>query len=181
MPSLWQVVIADLKSSRQIPARERPAVDRALRKAVARTLRIFGAHFRLVPQLLKGDELQAVLRPEAPALAILTYLRSQLIVGAGRKIDRLSSRGPFESEGEAFHRARAALDLSRQRGSGRLTGWITGQGEFDEVADAVLGLADAFAVRWTLPQWEAVAGRLERKDLHAIARERRVSFQSVSK
>jgi hypothetical protein len=188
----WQVLIADLRSSRAIPARERPRVDRALRTAVARVLRRYGAHFRLVPELLRGDELQAVLKADAPALAILTYLRAQLALEAGRgtalraglgrgAIVKLSSRGPFASEGEAFHRARAALDAARRSGGARLTGWVTGDEFVDMLADVLLALTDSFASRWTLPQWEAVAGRLEDKGLHQIARGKGVSFQSVSK
>ena len=187
----WEVLIADLRSSRAIPARERPAVDRALRGAIARTLRLHGRHFRLKPEVLRGDELQAVLAADAPALMILTYLRAQLARAAGRSvalraglgrgtIQRLSRRGPFSSEGEAFHRARAALE-SAKRGTARLTGWVTGDPFLDRLANVTLALIDSYTGRWTGPQWEAIAGRLEGKGLHEIAREKRVSFQSVSK
>ena len=115
---IWQVLIADLKSSREIPARERTEVDRALRRAVGQVARHFAGRFRLDPEVLRGDEVQAVLRRDAPALTILTYLRARLASAAGRRIElragigrgsvqRLSARGPFASEGQAFHRARA--------------------------------------------------------------------------
>jgi len=189
---IWQVLIADLKSSRELSARERAVVERALRRAILQTLRFHGARFRMIPELLRGDELQAVLRPEAPALTILTYLRARLATAAGRRVElragigrgaiqRLSPRGPFASDGPAFHRARAALERARQAGGPRRTGWQTGDQRFDDLADAVLGLTDACGTRWTLPQWEAVAGRIEGKGLHAIARGERVAFQSVSK
>ena len=189
---IWQALIADLRASRAIPARERPGVDRALRQAIARTLRLHGKHFRLAPVTLRGDELQAVLKPGAPALMILTYLRASLALAAGRRvalraglgrgtIQRLSPRGPFESEGEAFHRARAALEEAKKSGGARLTGWVTGDPSADRIASVTLALTDSFTIRWTGPQWEAIAGRLEGKGLYAIAREQRVSFQSVSK
>jgi SatD family (SatD) len=192
MNRAWQVLIADLKSSRQISARERPHIDRALQKAIVQVLRRHRARFRLVPQVLKGDELQAVLKPDAPALGILTDLRAGLVVESGRRIDlraglgcgtiqRLSSKGPFASEGEAFHRARAALERAKQAGGTGLTAWRTGDETFDGAADALLGVTDALVTRWTAPQWEAVAGRLQGKGLHDIARETEVSFQSVSK
>ena len=188
----WQVLIADLKSSRALAPRERAAVERALRRAILQALRFHGARFRMIPELLRGDELQAVLRPDAPALTILTYLRARLVTGAGRRVElragigrggiaRLSPRGPFASDGLAFHRARAALERARQAGGTRRTGWETGDQHFDDVAGAVLGLTDAFVTRWTLAQWEAIAGRIEGKGLHAIARGERVAFQSVSK
>lgn len=188
----WQVIIADLKESRKIPARDRAAADHAIQKAIARTVRGYGPHFRLAPQRLRGDELQAVLRPGSPALAILTYLRAQL-AGAGTPrlvlraglgtgaIERLSPKGPFASDGEAFHRARAALEQAERAGGARLTAWRSGDPFVDRMSDAVLPLIDAFASRWTAPQWEAIAGRLESKALHAIARERGIGFQSVSK
>lgn len=191
-PRGWQVLIADLKESRKVPARDRAAADQTIQRAVARTLRGYGAHFRLAPQRLRGDELQAVLRPGAPALAILTYLRAQLGAGAAPRlrlragigsgtIERLSPKGPFASDGEAFHRARAALEEAEGAGGARLTAWRSGDPFFDRISDTVLALIDAFANRWTAPQWEAIAGRLESKALHAIARERGIGFQSVSK
>ena len=192
MERTWQVLIADLKSSRQISARERPHVDRALQKAIVRALRRHRTRFRLIPQVLKGDELQAVLHADAPALGILTDLRAGLVVEAGRRIDlragigcgtiqRLSSKGPFASEGEAFHRARAALERAKQAGGTGLTAWRTGDETFDTAADVLLGVTDALVARWTASHCGAVAGRLQGKGLHDIARETEVSFQSVSK
>jgi hypothetical protein len=189
---VWQALIADLKASRKIPARERAAADRAVQRAMTRTLRGYGGHFRLAPQRLRGDELQAVLRPGAPVLSILTYLRAQLAAGGAPSLalragigsgalQRISSKGPFASDGEAFHRARAALEAADRGGGARLTAWRTGDAFFDRVSDSMLALIDAFAVRWTAPQWEAIAGRLESKALQTIAREKGVGFQSVSK
>lgn len=188
----WTVLIADLRGSRRIVPRRRPAVDRALERAVSRTLRRHGEAFRLAPQVLRGDELQAVLRPEVPALAVLTYLRAHLATGVARApalraglgegtIARLSPKGPFASEGEAFHRAREALDRARAASSARLTAWRSGRAEFDGWAEAVLALTDAIQARWTKAQWEAIIGRLEGKALDAIARTHHVRFQSVSK
>jgi hypothetical protein len=188
----WQVFIADLVSSRSIPATDRAGVDRAVARAIDRTLSVHREHFRLGPQVLKGDEMQAVLRPGAPALSILTYLRAQLAgregrvirlragLGAGR-IARLSPKGPFASEGEAFHRARAAIDGLKAGRAERLTGWITGDIQFDLWAGSMLPLLDAVMNRWTPAQWEAVAGRLETRGMDDIARRSGVTFQSVSK
>jgi hypothetical protein len=188
----WQVFIADLVSSRSIPAADRASVDRALTRAMDRTLHLHREHFRLGPQVLKGDEIQAVLRPSAPVLSILTYLRAQLAgregqvirlrvgLGAGR-ITRLSPKGPFASEGEAFHRARAAIDGLKVGRLVRLTGWVTGDAHFDRWAGSMLPLLDAIMNRWTPAQWEAVAGRLETRGMDDIARRGGVTFQSVSK
>jgi hypothetical protein len=188
----WQVWIADLEGSRAIPVRERRRVDRALDRALRALLQRHRAQFRLVPEVLRGDELQAVLRPEAPALTLLAYLRARFAAEVGRVpalragigwggVTRLSPRGAFASEGEAFHRARAALEQAKRGRSSRLTAWITGDEGFDAVAEAVLRLLDGIQRDWTQPQWEAIAGRLEGKSLEAIARERRIKFQAVSR
>jgi len=192
MERLWTVLTADLRGSKALLREQRAEVDRALDAAVRKTVRRFGEAFRLAPELLRGDELQAVLRPEAQALTVLTYLRGHLAtaapgapalragIGSGA-IERLSPKGPFASDGAAFHRARAALEHAKSSGGTRLTAWRADAARFDTLADVMLALADALTARWTQPQWEAIVGRLEDKGLEGIARERGISFQSVSK
>lgn len=188
----WLVLIADVRASRRIPSGTRATVDRAIRVAMARTAKKYAGVVRLGPELLRGDELQAVLRPDAPALAMLTYLRAQVITEtAGRvalraglglgAIERLSPKGPFESDGEAFHRARVGIEAAKKAGGSTMTAWRTGDPFLDRVTDAMLGMVDAFVSRWTVPQWEAIAGRLESRALESIAKQKGVGFRSVSK
>ena len=187
----WQVWIVDIERSRKIPLQTRSSVDRALHAAIRVTRKRFANHLRLPPQLLRGDEIQAVLRSDAPALTMLTYLRARFAALVGRSpalrcgigtgaIARMSVKGPFESEGEAFHRARTAVERVGGRRGGRLTAWHTGRPEFDRAAEAVLPLVDTVVRRWTQAQWQAIAGRIEGKDLDRIAGESKVSFQAVS-
>lgn len=142
--------------------------------------------------MLKGDEIQAVLRPDAAVLTIVTHLRSslhvltdgevELRVGLGLgAIDRLSSKGPFESDGQAFHHARAATEAVRRAGASRRTACVSGLDEMDALADVVLGLTDVISNRWTRAQWQAVRERVEGKELRRIAALESVSVQSVSK
>ncbi len=188
----WVVLIADLRASRAIPPRNRAAVDKALARAAAGVASNHRGSIRLGPQILKGDELQLVLQPEAPALRIATELRGRLRLlskGAadvriglgGGRIDRLSPRGPFSSDGPAFHLARAAIEHAAAVGGSRRVAWRSGRAEDDAIVDSVLGLIDAVTTRWTVPQWEAVIGRAEGRSLEAIAASHAVSFQSVSK
>lgn len=189
--AVWQVWILDVEGSRDIPTRARGKVDRALHHAMRATRARFEERFRLPPQLLRGDEIQAVLRADAPALTMLTYLRARFAGLVGRTpalrcgvgmgtIARLSTRGPFESEGEAFHRARQAVEWVKLRRGGRLTAWRADREGFDRAAEVILPLADTVVRRWTQAQWQAIAGRIEGKDLHRIARDSRISFQAVS-
>jgi hypothetical protein len=189
---VWTVWIVDLESSRDIRGTARAAADRALARAIQATVKRFPKAFRLAPQVLRGDELQAVLKPDADPLMALTYLRARFAAEVGRQpalragigagtVRRLSPKGPFASDGEAFHRARAAIEsVSRGRGGG-LTAWRSGREEPDALAEAMLPLLDVLFRRWTQPQWRAIAGRLEGRGLDAIARAGRVRFQAVSK
>ena len=189
---LWQVVIADVRASRRFTAAQRARVESDIKRAMAQTVRWAADAFRLAPQVLKGDEIQMLLRPDADSLMIATYLRARLAlattvavelrvgIGGGR-VDRLNPRGPFESDGPAFHFARAALEHAEQSGGTRRTAWALGDAFFDPVADTILGVTDAVMTRWTSAQWEAVLGRLEGKGLREIAKASRVTLQSVSK
>src|SRR5258705_10727650 len=102
----WQALIADVKASRRLDRRSRTAADRGVRQSIARRVRRYPRAFRLTPEVLRGDELQAVLRADAPSLEILTYLRAQLAVATRGRVElragighgpipRLSSKGPF--------------------------------------------------------------------------------------
>jgi len=190
--SHWVVMIADVRSSRDLNVTLRTTLPAKVRRAAAEAVEFAGASFRMEPEMLKGDEIQAVLRPGASTLKMVTFLRAtlftlsggdvQLRVGLGTgTIDRLSSKGPFESDGQAFHNARQAIEAVKQAGGTRQTGWLTASAEFDEMADAMLGLLDALSSRWTLPQWLAVRERVEGKQLRSIAKLESVSVQSVSK
>ena len=193
MPSAtWLAVIGDVKSSRNLPGPLRAKLSSQIRGAMADVVRFAPTAFRIAPGSLKGDEIQAVLRPEAPGMRIVTYLRAVLRVrtdGAvslrvglgGGAVDRMSPKGPFESDGPAFHRARAALELVRKAGASRLSAWQTGDAGFDDLAGAMLGIMDSVVARWTLPQWAAVRERMEGKGLKRIAKQEAVSVQSVSK
>ena len=188
----WQVIIADIRASRQLTPALRARLPLEVRKALRPWQALGGDAFRLAPEVLKGDEIQTVLRPDAPVLQLVTYLRAKLAdatAGAlklrvgigGGPIDRMSRKGPFESDGPAFHRARAALEQARADGGARATAWQLGVEHFDRLADGVLGLYDAVTMRWTVPQWEAVMARIEGKELRVIAAASDVSIQSVSK
>jgi hypothetical protein len=188
---IWQVCMIDMEGSRQIPAGRRAFVDRALLRTLRLVERRHRRHIRLAPQMLKGDEVQCVLKPGAPALAMLTALRAEFASRVGRQpglraglglgaIERLSSKGPFDSDGQAFHRARIAIDSLKARRGRRMTAWVTGDPAFDKCGMAMIPLLDHLFRRWTVPQWKAIVGRLAGRGIAAIAREERVSVQAIS-
>lgn len=188
----WSVLILDVKGSRRVALDGGRGTVELVRAAIRDTVRWQSRGFRLAPELLKGDEVQAVLHAQAPPLRTLFHLRAgvaersrgkvQLWSAIGRgAIDRLSSKGPFESDGPAFHRARHALDSAKRAGSARQTAAETGDTATDRTLRAILGLLDALAARWTPLQWQGVHRRLEGGTMQSIAKKTDVSFQMVSK
>ncbi len=189
----WQVWIADLRASKKIAAERRELASRQLSDAIEQTVRAHRRSFKLRPSVLRGDEIQAVLLPDAPALTILTYLRAQLATrarpiqalyaGLGHgEISKLHPRNPFESDGPAFHRARQALDSLKSRKHGRtLTAWITSIPSFDEGATAMLPLLDGYFSRWSREQWQAVAHQLRGATMRSIGEVLGVTAQAVNK
>src|SRR5262252_3308939 len=112
----WQVMIGDLRGSRKIATEARARASRRLEDSIRATVQRYKDAFKLHPSVLRGDEVQAVLVPDAPSLTILTYFRGQLAttgstiqelyagIGLG-PVPILHARNPFESEGPAFHLA----------------------------------------------------------------------------
>jgi hypothetical protein len=189
----WQVWIGDLRGSKKIAPEARARASRHLDESIQATVQRYRVSFKLRPAVLRGDEIQAVLTPDAPTLTILTYLRAQLAVrgveiqevyagiGLGA-IPVLHPRNPFESDGPAFHLARRALDsLKDKKYSRMLTAWITENPAFDDAAKAMLPLFDTFFSRWTREQWEAIVYRLQGSTLKAIGEELGVAGQAAHK
>lgn len=189
---VWSVLILDVVGSRRLAVEPVRGVADALRPAIREAVRWQPQGFRLAPELLKGDEIQSVLHSKTPPVRTLMHLRAavaarsggrvRLWAGIGRgTISRLSTKGPFESDGPAFHRARQALDSLKLSGGARLTACASGSPEIDRSLRAILGLLDTLAARWTPLQWHGVLKRLEGKTLQAIASRSDVSLQMVSK
>lgn len=193
VPDRWQVWIGDLRASKRITAEARPLASGHLEGSIQATVRRFRRAFKLRPTVLRGDEIQAVLTPDAPALKILTYLRAQLAtkgdviqeiyagMGFGT-IPVMHARNPFESDGPAFHLARRALDSLKDRKNARArTVWVTEAPEFDEAAAAMLPLLDTFFSRWSREQWEAIVHRMHGATMHTIGEALGVATQAAHK
>jgi hypothetical protein len=191
--SIWQVWIADLRGSTKLTAAARGRAAKQLDDAIRATVARYRDAFKLRPAVLRGDEIQAVLVPDCPALTILTYLRGEFAMRSGADsgiyagiglgtIPMLHARSPFQSEGPAFHLARRALDSLKRKKHGRtLTAWVTGREAFDEAAMSILPLIDSYFARWTREQWEAVVRRLQGSTMKTIGAELGVAGQAVHK
>lgn len=110
----------------------------------------------------RGDEIQGVIERPADIPVIVRNLRyffapALLRIGVGvGEIDRLvASDNSWDMDGQAFHRAREALDAlgDIKMPSTRV---VTGHTDIDSTANVIYTLADAVESRWTVPQWQAV-------------------------
>lgn len=110
----------------------------------------------------RGDEIQGVILnpediPEVTRNLRYFFLPAKLRIGIGiGTVDEpVVYENSWEMDGQAFHRAREALDAVKDiRVS--CTRIVSGYSDTDSTADVIFLLIDAIESKWTLPQWEAV-------------------------
>lgn len=182
---LHGIVLADVVAS---GARKR--LGALLRARLRRATRV---HRRrkliLLPYAITaGDEFEAITGSIAkiPQLLLDLRVRMQPIdlrigVGIGAVAGRIAA--PVNQlEGEAFRRARAALDsLKRGRNSAALTAFRTGDAEFDALVNLIYALEDTLVRKITPKQWRTLAARLEHRNVDDTARALRRDASTVSR
>lgn len=134
----------------------------------------------------RGDEIQGLCRGSLTAPEIVRLLRYHcrplslrlgIGIGQGPVAGAASS---WELSGEAFFRAREALERTKKR-AGLLTAVASGDERFDAIAEALFGLLDAIWSRWTGEQWEAVMAYERYGTYEAAGRALGIAFQNVAK
>ena len=134
----------------------------------------------------RGDEIQALCRGslEAPEIVrLLRYHCRPLSLRLGIGIGRGPAEGAassWELSGEAFFRAREALERTGKRGN-LLTGVVCGDERLEAIAEALFGLLDAVWSRWTGGQWEAVMAYERHGTYEAAGRALGIAFQNAAK
>lgn len=110
----------------------------------------------------RGDEIQGVILnpediPEVVRNLRYFFLPAKLRIGIGiGTVDEPVVYGnSWEMDGQAFHRAREALDAVKDIRV-PCTRVVSGYPDTDSTADVIFLLIDAIKSKWTLPQWEAV-------------------------
>jgi len=133
----------------------------------------------------RGDEIQGVCRGVLAAPEIVRHLVYQarpflLRLGLGigpAPSERAAS--PWELSGEAFFRAREALENRRDKhASIRL---VSGDARLDLAADAVFTLMDTIWSRWTREQWDAVMAYERDGTYEAAGATLGIALQNVEK
>ena len=137
-------------------------------------------------KISRGDEIQGLCRGSLEAPEIVRRLRYHcrplalrigIGIGEGPVTEAPSS---WDLNGEAFFRAREALEKTKKRGN-LLTGVVCGDERFDGLAEALFGLLDAIWSRWTEEQWEAVMAYERYGTYEAAGRVLGIAFQNVAK
>jgi hypothetical protein len=137
--------------------------------------------------IYRGDEIQGVCRGALELPEIMRRLRSvcrplrlRIGLGIGGVDSGLESGDPWKMNGEAFVRAREALDSLKkvQRPRTIVRSWDK---DIDTVGSALLRVMDAVEERWTTEQWEAIHA-YERLGTYELAgKQLGVALQSVEK
>jgi hypothetical protein len=187
------VVTADIIHSRRYSPKLRRQINIALKKSFSDLARKYpkAIHTRLAFRITAGDEFQSVFSDVPHTFDLLTYLRASVAISgvrplilfrAGIGVGGISVGGrsnPYEEDGEAFVRARKALEQLKK--PKRLTKLITENPEIDQVADLILLFLDRMQESWTLPQWEAIKWTLLGFTREEISQKLNIAHQNVSK
>ena len=137
--------------------------------------------------LSRGDEVQAVCG-EVSALPVLLRAlrfncrpcRLRIGVGIGAVDDREMAANSWEMSGEAFFRARQALErLGKVK---KPETWLIGEDpRFDTALNTIYQLLDLIMADWTDEQWQAVMAYEENETQLKAAEKLHVSRQNVQK
>ncbi|BAS29319.1 SatD family protein [Limnochorda pilosa] len=185
----WLALIADVVGSRRLPDRER--AQREIEGVLEQVNREAVGSLRSPLGLIRGDEIQGVLRPDGDPLAWVRRLRYRLVqlqppvrlrvgLGLGEVATAFEGRHTWELDGPAFHRSREALEAARAA-RGPATLLRSGRRDLDEGVNALLGLLDALVGRWTAEQWEAIAAYEDAGTYQRAAGRLGIAFQNVQK
>ncbi len=173
------VITADIIDSRSHP-------EECLRTLGGRLEKIVHPMLATEFTISRGDELQGVCRGILAAPELIRWLRYAcrpfvLRIGVGiGPAPATMERSSWNMSGEAFFRARAALDVLKP-GKRPRTFLISGEDRLDTIANAVFDLIDAVLSRWTAGQWEAVAAYEREGRFEAAGRALGVALQNVEK
>lgn len=179
----YAVIIADIKSSRQLKERQRYEWQLFLKSAIVQINETFAPKIEAPFMITKGDEFQGVLQDLSLVNQIMLKfeflvhpLKLRFGLGYG-PIQKMGSLIPIEMDGPAFHRANAALNLAKKK---KLTARVdTNDNDFDRWVNTLYQLIFSIKGRWsdtTLKRYwmYKVLGTLKR-----VAAEEGVSSQAV--
>lgn len=168
---MYCAILADIVRSRHA---EQPGVlQRELENSVALLAHSYGDQLATQPAVVRGDELQILLRATGTVAFDLAYelsdrlhpFRLRFGVGRGRLATPLRS-APGSLSGPVFYRAREAIEEARRR---RWHIRFAGFGPYTDTLDVLADCGLAIAASWTAAQRDSVRAFLEHGSHQAAA------------
>jgi hypothetical protein len=180
---LYCAVIGDIDKSRELP--RRAGVQLRFEKAIARINDEFSRAIASGFVLTLGDEFQGLLTSAGVSLPLIRRFRDLMGpipftfgVGVGRLSTQLKEKVALGMDGEAFHRARAALLAAKKQERGV-------RFDFSDpalpLANALVGLVEKQWSRLTPRQREIAALLRTHEKQRVVARKLGISQPAVSK
>lgn len=179
----YTVIIADIKGSRKMRAYERYEWQLFLKSAIVQINEDCADAIEAQFMITKGDEFQGVLKNLSDVHRIMIKferLTFPLIlhygVGFG-VIQKMGSNIPIEMDGQAFHRANAALNKAKKK---KYTVYInTDNPGFDLTVNAIYQLIYAIKGRWSETNFNRYWKYKEMGTYEKVAQQEGVSTQAV--
>ena len=149
----FAVIIADIKGSKKMQDRERYEWQLFLKSTIVQINEKFSAKIEAPFMITKGDEFQGVLKNLTDVHQVMSYFERLLFplilrygVGYGT-IQKMGSNIPIEMDGQAFHRANAALTVAKKKKS--MVRFDTGDRLFDLTINTIYQLIYTIKRRWS--------------------------------
>ena len=181
----FAVLTADVIGSRKL--KDRDLSRKQIEKAISELNTARKAFIVSKFSLLRGDEIQGVIFPPQEAIVMARFLRFYLRpvrvrigIGIGDIATEIDENNPWNMDGNAFHRARKALEeikISRQP----VTFINSAEENFDYNLNVILALMDVISNRWTDGQWEAIHTYEQMGTYQKAAQVLKVKPQNVAK
>lgn len=185
-PSLHWVVTADMIDSRS-HFQHQPEFLKEIRDRLAK---MRYPSMMMSIDVFRGDEIQGLFREPTQLPSIIRHLRFACLplmlrvgIGAGA-IDEAALRttraSPWEISGEAFFRARDAVETLKEKNL-PATQLRCGDEKTQKTVNTVYMLIDAQMQGWTPRQWEAIHAYEDRKTMVLAAEALGIAHQNIAK
>jgi hypothetical protein len=188
----FAVLTVDIMKSKEHSARNPLTFHPRIQKIIEQLNDGFKLQLLLPFEITVGDEFQGVIAPHWQLLNVIEGVRyafysdgidEPIIVkcAAGIAPGTLDKEKSSRlQEGEAFYRARAAMD-SLEKNVGRETAITTTVEQANATIDIILSFLDMIRREWTRPQWEAARFRFQGLSLQQIGERLHIAYQNVHK
>jgi len=179
----YTVVISDIIGSRKLNDYERHEWQLFLKSAIVQVNESFSAQIEAPFMITKGDEFQGVLKKLDSVHKVIMKFEKLIFpltlrfgIGHGT-IQKMGSNIPIEMDGQAFHRAQAAINRAKKKKQTVVIN--TANENFDLMVNTLYQLMYAIKSRWSDINFNRYWKYLEFGTYERVAQEEGVSTQAV--